>query len=550
MDDAQRSPSNEPTPTWSITKAEWDGLASHAQKLHIWLWVSVGGTVLFGVLLLCASLFSPSVPDLPLLDTIKRVASVAGVVVILLAVPEYFWMRRSGRAWDTLHPEVWAANGCACPWCLERVDATPCRTHGFTRADHALLLRYWESAATKDVDAMSRYGEELLARQAPKTALARARSAISKVARRAFFSLGDPNATPRRRLRAALTSIAVQYAIIALLGFAVWHFFGRAVLLPGLAGCWWIILFIPIMAFVGSGPIWKVGKLRCTKCGQLCASAQPTLCPECGSDLTLPAAVSRSERRGGWWRAALFPFVAMLAPGFLIFAGNPLLKSLASALPTGVQSAIYAWTGPPHGYFRNLTVATMTQAEIDGALEVLISCSAPDGPRPIFDFDFMKKAMAAGKVSPATIERAARTVAQAELAVARDGDAVVATVKPEFGELVFGMERVARIVFGGVSIDGKTWTKGAGWSLFAHDLDDFWRKQAQGGPLPESKLVFTGRIDGVPRGTHTVRARCWIVVHGASWERFVPTFDETGALVPPAGALVYPLELKTTIEIK
>ena len=37
---------------------------------------------------------------------------------------------------------------------------------------------------------------------------------------------------------------------------------------------------------------------------------------------------------------------------------------------------------------------------------------------------------------------------------------------------------------------------------------------------------------------------------GAQWERYTPTFDENGLLVPPAGAQVYPLDLKTTIEIK
>jgi hypothetical protein len=30
----------------------------------------------------------------------------------------------------------------------------------------------------------------------------------------------------------------------------------------------------------------------------------------------------------------------------------------------------------------------------------------------------------------------------------------------------------------------------------------------------------------------------------------VPNFDETGALVPPAGALVYPLDLEQTITVK
>ncbi|MBI1303702.1 MAG: hypothetical protein GC172_07935 [Phycisphaera sp.] len=541
MEGKEPAQPNAAAPEWSITKAEWDGLGSRAQKLHIWLWVSVGGTVLFGVLLLCAPLFLTSVPEAPLLDTIKRVASIAGVVVMLLAIPEYFWMRRSSRTWDALHAEVWESRGCACPWCRERVDTAPCRGHGFTRAEQPLLLRYWESMATTDIGGLTKYGDQLLARQAAPTGLARARRAISKAAKRSLFSFGDPDATPLQRLRAALPSILVQYAIIALLGFAVWHFFGRSVLLPVLGGCWWIMLFIPISAI--SGPVWKVGKLRCAKCGQLCASAQPTLCAECGSDLTLPAAVSRIEQRGGSWKAAIF-----FVPFVLIFAGNPLLRSLVSVLPPSVQSPIYAWTRPPYDYFQSMTVATMTQAEIDGALEVLISCAAPDGPRPLLDFDFLPNAMAAGKVQPATIERAARTVVQADLAIARDGDAVVATVTPEFGTLIFGMERTPRLVFGGVSLDGETWTKGADWSIFAHDVEDFWRERAQGRALPESKLAFTARLEGVPPGTRTVRARCWIVVWGPSWQRYTPEFDESDALIPPADALgVYPLELEATV---
>jgi len=52
MDEAQQSPSNEPPPAWPITKAEWDGLSSRSQKLHIMSWVVAGATALLGVALL------------------------------------------------------------------------------------------------------------------------------------------------------------------------------------------------------------------------------------------------------------------------------------------------------------------------------------------------------------------------------------------------------------------------------------------------------------------------------------------------------------------
>jgi hypothetical protein len=521
----------EPTaaaPEWSITKAEWDGLGSRAQKLHIWLWVSVGGTVLFGVLLLCAPLFLPSEPEVPLLDTIKRVAFVAGVVVMLLAIPEYFWMRRSSRTWDALHAEVWESRGCACPWCRERVDTAPCRGHGFTRAEQPLLLRYWESMATTDIGGLTKYGDQLLARQAAPTGLARARRAISKAAKRSLFSFGDPDATPLQRLRAALPSILVQYAIIALLGFAVWHFFGRALLLPVLGGCWWIILFIPISAI--AGPVWKVGKLRCAKCGQLCASAQPTLCTECGSDLTLPAAVSRVEQRGGTWKAAI-----LFVPFVLIVAGNPLLRSLVSMLPSGVQARVYAWTSPPSNYWSDLDPSTMPQREIDAALEVLIACAVPDGPPLLYDAFFFSRALRSGKVGPEMLERAARAVVQPQLMVelgeGEEAGMLIATVTPRRGRPIFNPDQAPHFVFGGISLDGGAWTTG-GMNRKAYS----------------TRLVHEGAF---PAGTRFVRARGWIVVPGLPWDLNPPAFESDGEIVPPARALgVYPLELEATVVVE
>ena len=100
MDDAQQSPSNEPTPAWPITRAEWDGLGSRAQKLHIMSWVFAGATALLGVALLCAPLLLTGLSEAPYGGTIMRACVVAGVVLLILAVFEYFWMRKGARSWD------------------------------------------------------------------------------------------------------------------------------------------------------------------------------------------------------------------------------------------------------------------------------------------------------------------------------------------------------------------------------------------------------------------------------------------------------------------
>jgi hypothetical protein len=201
-------------------------------------------------------------------------------------------------------------------------------------------------------------------------------------------------------------------------------------------------------------------------------------------------------------------------------------------------------------YWQGLTPATMTQVEIDEAANLLIECARPNRTRPLFDSSFLCNAERAGKLTPELLERVARATVEATLEIKQDGDAVVATVQPAFGELILGPMKTPRLVFGGFSLDDGHWTKGANWSLFMHDLDSFWRTSGQLRALPESQLVFTGRIEDAPKGMHAIRARCWIVIHGAQWERYTPTFDEAGALVPPSGALVYPLDLKTTIEIE
>jgi hypothetical protein len=103
-------------------------------------------------------------------------------------------------------------------------------------------------------------------------------------------------------------------------------------------------------------------------------------------------------------------------------------------------------------------------------------------------------------------------------------------------------------VFGGVSVDGGAWSPPAAWSLFLHDIEAFWRANGQLRVLPEDMLVFRTELGTLEPGTHTVRARCWIVLHGATWERYAPTFDAGGNLIPPSSdTRIYELQLESTI---
>ena len=104
-------------------------------------------------------------------------------------------------------------------------------------------------------------------------------------------------------------------------------------------------------------------------------------------------------------------------------------------------------------------------------------------------------------------------------------------------------------MFGGVSLDGETWTKGADWAHTRQSIA-MGASRRQDEILDNPQLIHTGRIDGVPRGTHTVRARCWIVIPARWYGPFLPVFDDRGIIVAgPDTKGVYPLELERTITL-
>ncbi len=528
--------------SWSITKSEWDGYGRESSPSAV---ISLIANVLFvlvGLALFTAPwVISRFVSSAPPREIVWFFRGLGGLFVAC-PIALHLWQRWAMRRWKAVQPLIWDSNGCVCPWCRVRVDESPCRAHGFSRDDQPTLLAYWEALPTRAFADNLRARATLIegATRRPLhwrliDPLRRARSASMVVAH-------DPAAAPLTRLRKSLPWMMVKLAVgVCVLAFA-FKLLPRNIVVGLVSGCWPWLLIGPVLLM--AGPMWRVGQLRCVGCGQLCASAQPTLCPECGADLTKPAAVVRHERVKSKPRI----FVLSL---FVLAMAMPLMQdALIKRLPTPLRNAIWTNLRPPTDYWRILAPSTMTQSQVDEAARLLIACAAPNGGRPLFTFAFMDNALKAGKLSAGVQEEAARTIVQAALEVEIQEGQYIAIVRPAFGELILPSTMTPRLVFGGVSVDGGPWSPSASWSLFNHDLDEYWRNNGQLRALPEDKLLFKAPLGELASGTHAIRARCWIVLHGNAWERSKPEFDSSGALVPPAGVTHYELPIEASLTVR
>ncbi len=536
---------------WTCTKAEWDALAKPSALAQFIFRM----TLLLDLLLvvgLCAAWSFIKAPFV--LHFLLWIA----LAMFLIGVGSWTWVRRATPRWIALHGVVWEARGCACPWCKTRVDTTPCKRHGFSAAAQPQLLAYWEALAMRDMSAIEfrtaelrRLAESL---RPPANIALRLWRGVTAPYRRAkahaVTASSDSNATALMRVRAAVPSWLFLGAGCAILGTLVYAIFGRSIFLGVLSGCWYVIPLTIVAAVIG--PMSRAGRLRCTKCFQLCADATPSRCPECGSDLTKAGAVDRHSRPMGSRWAPMLIFALMISlPMLLAVTGG---FGVMSQLPLSMQMWCHSWTSPPHGFFRSLTVATLSPAEAATAAQLLIAQAAPDGSRPVFDFDFLVKALASGKVPQSTREVAARATVLAELELATKDGVTTATVAPEFGALILGDDATPRFVFGGISVDGGAWSASSALSLMHHDLDSFWRalKPADSplSILPESQLRYVTALALTP-GTHEIRARGWIVLSGKAYKRFVPTFDLDGGLLrTPEMSGVYEIELHESVTIR
>ncbi|MFO0962179.1 MAG: hypothetical protein U0625_04665 [Phycisphaerales bacterium] len=533
-----------PGTTWTITRAEWDGLGRLSPAMRILLGIAVLMQFAVAVSLCLAPWALARLAPGPFpTGEPRHIATwfslAAGVLLLLLMQLLLFWYAR--RRFERLRPMVWDANGCVCPWCRVRVDETPCRRHGLSSAEQATLIRYWEALATQQAKGIFETSKELAQAAGKHRRRWPVVSTIADAFRDSMAVSQDPDRTPMQRMLGSWKWIAWQIAILVA-GLALASLLlPRSVVGGVLLGCWPWIVVAPLYAFIG--PLWRFGRLRCKACGHYCTSEQQERCLECGATLRAPGAVTRRQRVP-WSRFALLALPAIVA-----FALHFATDFATPLLPASMRSAIWANTRPPWGYWQNLDPTVMTPAQVDEEAQVLIRCAEPGGPRPLFDFDFLPRAEAAGKLSDAMIDAALRATVQASLTVERTDDGPVAIVHPSFGELLFGQQRVARLVFGGARVDDGPWTPSAPWSLFAHDLDEFWRRSGKIlPPLPEAKLEFRASLGALSAGTHRVRVRCWIVLTDPSWSRYEPAFDTTGALVAPKGAKVLELPLEALYE--
>lgn len=529
-----------PPRPWSITKAEWDGCGTVRGASRVMNLVGTVAGVLCGVGLMLMPTILGSLRNSPPPDRITWTFRGIGIGFIMLMLALDAWGRIARRRWEATRPIVWDAHGCVCPWCKVRVDGEPCRRHGFTREDQPTLIAYWESLPTMSQADSFRALAELrrTARRRPVTWTLL--GSIQRVYLASKIAANDADATPLGRLRASLPWIGTKFALGAVaLALALW-LLPRDITLSALSGCWPYLLVGPFLVF--AGPLVRTGRLRCSACGQLCAGAQPTLCPECGADLTKPAAVRRDEQSH---EKRFFIVIPLLLAVVLVMFQDRLI----SVLPAPLRNAYWTNIRPPYSHWQNLNPAAMTQAEVDAEAQLLIACAEPGRSRPLFDFEFLEKARTAGKLTDAMLESAARAVVQATLEVDHADGRVTASVHPSFGELILPRRMTPRLVFGGASVDGGPWSASADWSLFLHDTAKFWRENGQLPALPEDKLVFRANLGALPAGTHVIRARCWIVLDEHVWVRYAPAFDASGTLLPPQGATWFELPLESTVTV-
>lgn len=531
------------SPRWRINKVEWDALHATTRRSKWVIGIVIGLQVVSGAMCVAASVVIANHPARPRISVTNSPVAWFGIAVLCIACAQIAVYGFAGARWRRLRPVIWGANGCVCPWCRVRVDTTPCPRHGFSADDEGALRAYWEALAVQDGAGVLRAAQELRRMAKRQSAIARLLAPVRMALTRHVTAMQAEGLTPLGRLRESLPWLALELGAMLLVAIGVVVLCERQTAVACLRGCW----FAPFVCVIAAmaGVTLRVGGVRCARCSYLCAAEHPTVCTECGADLTQAGSLTRRARMGMRQYAMLLgPIVA------LVVAGPWLGSLLLQACPGPVRNHVWAAIGPPSDYFQSLAPAQMSSEEVRSAVSMLIAAAAPGGPR-VFDFDFLPAAHAAGKVDARMLEDAARATVQARLTVELDAGNATAVVRPAFGTLIFGSQQTPRLAFGGVSVDDGPWSEPAAWSLFLHDTDSIWRSVGTLPVLPEDKLEFRVPLGALTPGTHTVRARCWVVVWGAQWVRMAPAFDTDGALIAPAGAWgVYDMVLTEQVRIR
>jgi len=501
-------------PDWSITRAEWDRIAPGQPKVDTAV-SKVAGVFVFvstltGVIAIAWALSTAN-------TWIIFAAVLVSLSLIAVSVQTYRRMSRSLSDWGGMHPVVWESRGCVCPWCQVRVDRERCPGHGFSAADQPALIAYWEALATRDSSVVMQLSDELQATaRAMPDAASRRGGMFVRPLRAIAPGMFDAERSPLARACAAwpvsLALLTLLVAIAAILDAT----FGRSTAMIPIGGCWAVVLFPFAAAVAWNG--WKPGPPRCAACGHLCATKQPSICPECGANLLSRDAIDRGAKARSfpWAFFALFP---------LMWIVPSVVSRTVSALPISARNAIYSITLPPGDYLRTLDPTTMSAADATDVADLIIHLAERERKHAPFAWDFMPKAIAAGKVPPNYREKAARASTHPSLTARFNPQTAEVEVRVEanWGTPILGFTTSVRVFGGGYSTDGgKTWSRD-------------WTQE---------------RALELSRGTHEIRARAWIIVGPLATHDLPVDFNERGApILPDPSMSAYEVPLQTTVDI-
>lgn len=501
-------------PDWSITKAEWDRIAPGQPKVESAISNAAGVFVFVAAL--------AGVISIAWAISTTNAWLVFGAVLISLAlltvsVQTYRRMSRSLGDWAGMHPVVWESRGCVCPWCQVRVDREPCPGHGFSTADQPALLAYWEALATRDSSVGIQMSDEL--RSTARTALdasSRTNWLFVRPLRAIAPGMFDAERSPLARACAAWPASLALLALLVVVAAILDAAFGRSAAMIPISGCWAVVLFPFAAAVAWKG--WKPGPPRCAACGHLCATKQPTICPECGANLLRRGAIERGTN------ARSFPW-AYVALVLLMWIVPSLVNRAVRALPISARNAIYSVTLPPFDYIRSLDPATLSAAEATDVADLIIHLAERQRKEAAFAWDFMPKAIAAGKLPPSYHEKAARASVRPSLTAHFNPQTAEVEVRVDanWGAPILGFMTSIRTFSGGYSTDGgKTWSRD-------------WTQE---------------RSHELSRGRHEILVRAWIIVGPLTTHELPVGFDDRAAPILPDPAMnAYEVPLRTTVDV-
>ncbi|MEC8321506.1 MAG: hypothetical protein VX012_08850, partial [Planctomycetota bacterium] len=192
----------------------------------------------------------------------------------------------------------------------------------------------------------------------------------------------------------------------------------------------------------------------------------------------------------------------------------------------------------------------MSPEEARRQADLLIHEAANRPMGVLFDGDFLETVLAAGLVPESYRERAARATADADLEVVKGPSGWSAVVTPRLRRPVLDAPEPS-VCVGRILVDGRPRGGPFPWRVGENNLSEFMRSSSAGRGdwvLPEERMVFEAPLDLQP-GEHVIEARCWILLHGRTWQETEIEFDEEGRPVLPPGSHAYELPLVQRIVV-